>query len=107
MATLPKVLINYADYQIGGGCCTSAQNSRYELSSGTSHRSDADNGAHCVAQAQQSLETRDAFLRRRRVRATLPKRYAVAGVNGVLRSLINFKVRYKAKSPNWIALLTA
>jgi hypothetical protein len=27
MATLPKVLINRADYQIGGGCCTSAQNS--------------------------------------------------------------------------------
>jgi hypothetical protein len=26
MATLPKVLINRADYQIGG-CCTSAQNS--------------------------------------------------------------------------------
>jgi hypothetical protein len=33
--------------------------------------------------------------------------YAVADVNGVLRSLINFKARYKAKSPNWMALLTA
>jgi len=33
--------------------------------------------------------------------------YAVADVNGVLRSVINFKARYKAKSPNWIALLTA
>lgn len=40
-------------------------------------------------------------------RVTLDKGYAVADVNGLLRSLINFKDRYKAKSLNWMALLTA